>query len=354
MIIPLEDRWGLLAVLEQEHGARQALLKLYSLGELKFCCSDDDQDRESFLSNVACLYISQSLRQSKELFRQAETSSYLVKPLLMYYAMLACAKGCLAFYMPDFMKSRDSRSHGIHTQKEFKPEAELATDFVRISDVGVYRLLREALELPPLPAGLQIPIDQILSRLPEVDISYRLLLRKAEQPQDWFRISGNIVIQTGTVFRTQFSLPEGLYAQVGDRLPISVLEKYETSDKVDERQERHRLFSSKDAWPTYAAAASWGMPATIGETIDNNYALILPIEIGGERHDVAEIELMFLLLFYFSSIARYQPHLWMQLHAGAKDFSPLLCRDLLNHCENKFLKLVNSKLSYTISLPLTT
>src|SRR5579872_3933938 len=39
MLIPLEDRWGLLSVLEQEHGAREALIRLYASGDLKFSCT---------------------------------------------------------------------------------------------------------------------------------------------------------------------------------------------------------------------------------------------------------------------------------------------------------------------------
>lgn len=95
------------------------------------------------------------------------------------------------------------------------------------------------------------------------------------------------------------------------------------------------------------------MPTAVAKMLDNNFAVILPLEIEGVKYDIGEIELMFLLMFYFSSIARYQPHLWLQLHAGTRDFSPILCRDLLNCCENKFLYLLNAKLNYTVSLPLT-
>ena len=94
---------------------------------------------------------------------------------------------------------------------------------------------------------------------------------------------------------------------------------------------------------------AWGIPAVISSTLDNNYALIFPVEVDGCRHDFSEIELTYILTFYFSSIARHQPHLWLQLHAGAKDFSALLCRDILNSCENKFLRLLNAKLNYTTS-----
>lgn len=124
MLLPLEDRWSLLAVLEQEHGAREALLRLHGTGDLRFL-STPQPEQADFIRETACRYVAQSLKQSKELFRQAESSSWLVKPLILYYAMLTCAKGCLTFDTPDFMKSKASRSHGISTNNEFRTNVEL-------------------------------------------------------------------------------------------------------------------------------------------------------------------------------------------------------------------------------------
>ena len=132
MLIPLEDRWALLSILEQEHGAREALIRLHASGDLNFT-STPEAEQADLIRDTASLYIAQSLKQSKELFRQAESSSWLVKPLLLYYAMLTCAKGCLAFAFPDFMKSSESRRHGISTNNEFRNTLDLTNETVRIN-----------------------------------------------------------------------------------------------------------------------------------------------------------------------------------------------------------------------------
>lgn len=86
------------------------------------------------------------------------------------------------------MKSKSSRVHGIHTNNEFRTDIDLTNDIIKIGSQGIYPLLRAALELPPLPHKLKIPIHQILTRLPEVDINYRLMFKKVQQPLDWFKI----------------------------------------------------------------------------------------------------------------------------------------------------------------------
>lgn len=351
MLVPLEDRWSLLAVLEQEHGAREALLRLQSLSELKFEATPPDEQVD-FIRGTACLYVAQSFKQSKELFRQAETSSWLVKPLLLYYAMLACVKGCLVFGTPDFMKSRKSRLHGLSTNNEFRSQLDLSKEVIRLKEDGMYALARSALELPPLPAPCDIQLHDILTRLPEIDGPYRLLFQKNEGQRNWLKIDGEILMTSPEGIRVGFNLPEELYKKIEMRLPETILAGFDKSSIQTDSGETRISYLSKAAWTSQPGAVSWGIPAVISSTMDNNYALIFPVNFDGARHDFSEIELTFMLMFYFSSIARYQPHLWLQLHAGAKDFSALLCRDILNSCENKFLRLVNSKLNYTISLPL--
>jgi len=351
MLIPLEDRWELLSVLEQEHGAREALMRLHASGDLKFT-STPEAEQADLIRDTASLYVAQSLKQSKELFRQAESSSWLVKPLLLYYAMLTCAKGCLAFAFPDFMKSSESRRHGISTNNEFRNTLDLTNETVRITGDGVYSLVRAALQLARLPPNSSIQIQHILTRLPEVDGWYRLLFNRTKEPLDWIKINGSIVVPSSDGYHVGFSLAEDLYRSVESRIPTTIRDSFNIQGFKHSSGEMFTGFSSKNVWQNEHQAISLGTPAVLSRTLDNNNALILPIETDGVKYDFSEVELNYLLMFYFSSIARYQPHLWLQLQAGAKDFSVLLCQNILSSCENKFLRLVNARLYYTVSLPL--
>jgi hypothetical protein len=266
--------------------------------------------------------------------------------------MLTCAKGCLIFDTADFIKARSSRSHGISTNNEFRTDLDLASEAVQIKGDGVYSLVRSALQLPPLPLNSVIPVQQILTRLPEVDNWYRLLFKKTTEPLDWIKIQGSIIVPAADGFHLGFNLTEDLYRTVEQRLPGSITENFDVKPFAHSNGATLVGFSSKHVWPNEPGAVSLGIPAAISSTLDNNFAVILPIEIAGVKYDISEMELIYLLMFYFSSIARYQPHLWLQLQAGAKDFSVLLCQNILTSCENKFLRLVIARLYYTISLPL--
>lgn len=113
-----------------------------------------------------------------------------------------------------------------------------------------------------------------------------------------------------------------------------------------------RALGRPSVWPTPEAARSIGVPPVMTPNGNASCNVILPLQCNGVLYDISEVELNFLLMFYLSSIARYQPHLWLQMHAGTEDFSALLTQTLLNTCENHFLGLVWARLYYTMSLPL--
>jgi len=189
--------------------------------------------------------------------------------------------------------------------------------------------------------------------LPEVDGWYRLLFNKGKEPLDWIKINGPIVVQASDGYHVGFNLAEESFKSIEPRLPALVKDNFNANGFKHSSGEMLVGFSSKNVWPSEQQAVSLGTPAVLSPTLDNNNALILPIEINNVKYDFSEVELIYLLIFYFSSLARYQPHLWLQLQAGAKDFSVLLCQNILTSCENKFLRLVNARLYYTVSLPLS-
>jgi YaaC-like Protein len=352
MIIPLEDRWGLLTVLEQEHGSREALRKLYADGDLTFEVTALSE-QQNFIDSIAPRYVSQSLKQSKEFFRQAETSSWIVKPLLLYYGMLACAKACLVFAIPDFVKSAAARTHGISTDNVFRERIDIATETLVIRGNGIYPFLRRILGLKAFPANTTIPVEELLVRLPEIDRWYRLLFGKGAPQEHWFAINGNIMVQDQAGVRIGFNLTPEFYQKIVSRMPESLISNFDINPfKTVDDQERVGLLG-KLVWPTQEAALSIGVPPVMTMSGDGNSCnVILPLEINGVLYDISEVELFFLVMFYMSSIARYQPHLWLQMHAGTEDFSALLTQTLLSTSENRFLALVWSRLYYTMSLPL--
>jgi hypothetical protein len=348
MIFPLEDRWGGLSLLEYEYGARETLLSLNRAGELSFAEVPEAQ-REDFIRNTAAPYAAQSFRQSKEFFRHAETSSWLVKPLLLYYGMLAATKASLTFTDCDFFQTAPSRKHGLSRDKT-KGQTSLTDARLTIQASGVFPSARARLHNSATPHDLKVPIDEILRRLPDTFGSYLLYTKGSEtqfiqtQPA-W--VARPVV---SSPVHIVFDLPEAAVEAKRSLIPASLSTDFDLI-----RPEPGVLrFASRQTWADERDAnieIQRGFVAALTTTLDNKAAFILPIEIGGTLHQFAEIELIYLITFYFSEVARYSPHVWLQMHSGAENFSVLLCQEVLHACENKFLKLLQNKMVYAVLTP---
>ncbi len=351
MIFPLEDRWGILSILEYEHGAKKALLSLHRKHLLQFGHTDAEQ-QERFLSEIASTYAVSAFRQGKEFFRHAETSSWLVKPLLLYYGMLAVAKAGLVFQSPDYFTDAKNLGHGVGSGDRAKAAADFQNEYVEIRKAGMYPLVRAALEHETFPEGTQLRLAEILTRLPEVDATYRLVFHRQDDPLNYVKVWGNVFYRDPEDNRVHmgFQLPMSVFESIRGRLPIEITGNVEIKT-VDVSGQPMAGFRSTQSWDNEAAAVEV-MPRVLTRTLDQNFALILPIEIEGKQYRVSEVELIYLATFYLSSLARYQPHLWLEMQAGADNLAVLLCQDLLRSSENKFLGLAQRELHYAGLLPL--
>lgn len=351
MIIPLEDRWGILSVLEFEHGAKKALLSLHRKNLLKYGDTAPGE-QEEFISETASVYAASCLRQGKEFFRHAEAASWLAKPLLLYYGMLSAVKAALVFEFPDYFLDHKNLKHGIGAGARAKSKIDFQTEYVEVQKLGVFPKGRAAFEQEGFAEGTRIVIGEMLLRMPEVDATYRYVLSRHEEPLGCIKIFGNPLFRDPKDRRVRigFHLPPALYGIVKDRLPASVVNNAEIAE-IEIDGEKRVSFRSKESWLD-DAAASEALPRSLAQTLDNNFALILPLEKGGKLYELSELELIYLVVFYLSNLARYQPHLWLDLLAGTEDLSVLLCHEILRTCENKFLALLRNELNYAGLLPL--
>jgi hypothetical protein len=351
MIFPIEDRWGILSILEYEYGSREALLSLWGKKELDFTLVAPEQ-HETFLKETASAYATRGFAQGKELFRHAEASSWLTKPLLLYYGMLSVVKSGLVFRFPDYFLDPKNLGHGIGAGARVKTDINFEKEYVTIQKDGLYPLARQALGQDTFPSGTRITLHNILTTLPDADASYRLVCGKQGEPINYLKLWGNLVYRDPTDQRVRvgFHLTQALMDSVSSRLPAEITENFDVQRAKEPTAIRYE-FRSKQTWENEAEAAFARLPEAITTTLDQNFAMILPIEVEGKMYSVGELELMYLMTFYLSSLARYQPHLWMRMHSGAHDLTVLLCQDILRSSENKFLDLVQRKLRYAGLLP---
>jgi YaaC-like Protein len=349
MIFPLEDRWGGLSLLEHEYGARETLLSLNRAGELSFAEIPEPQ-REDFIRNTAAPYAAQSFHQAKEFFRHAESSSWLVKPLLLYYGMLAATKASLTFTDCDFFLTAPSRKHGLSRDKT-TGQSSLTDARLTIQVNGVFPSARARLHRSATPADLKVRVDEILCRLPDTFGSYRLYTKGSEtqfiQTEPAWVARSPLVSSPAHIV---FDLPEAAVEAKRSLLPPCLATDFE----VVRPHAGALRFVSHQTWAEERDAnleLQRGFVSALAPTLDNKAAFILPIEIDGTLHQFTEIELIYLITFYFSEIARYSPHIWLQMHSGAENFSVLLCQDVLRACENKFLQSLQNKMVYAVLTP---
>ena len=284
-----------------------------------------------------------------EFFRHAETSSWLVKPVLLYYGMLSVAKACLTFAIPDFFLTDASMKHGINRVKA-GDEPNLKSAEINIQDQGVFQLARRAIGGVAVPGNTKVRLDDVLQRLPEITVAYGLASRRFEG--EYARITSPWVAheKIDEPFHIVFDLPREFVEAKKALLPSALL----TDFKVIEPDKASLRYVSKAGWETQEVAQFQISRATLpflSSTLDGRAAFFLPISAGKSVLQFTELELLYLVIFYLSEVARYMPHVWLQLQEGQENFAVLLCQEVLRSCENKFLQLVQQRMVYAITLP---
>ena len=337
-------------MLEYEHGAKEALARLAKAGDLVFeTVGQPNQTR--FLEEDAPLYASMSFRQGKEFFAHAERSSLLAKPLLLYYGMLATVKASLVFQFPDFFLTRSHLKHGLTSGEKIRDRLDFERESVRILPDGVYPLARKAIGLSSWPDDSSISVQEILTRLPGVNESYRIFCHKALVPDNLAHITGDIVYYEPAEggFMASFWLPKKELDKFGGRFP-DLSSFFGIQDAVDQNGQPIRMFRSKAYWGA-AELARQNLPLCV-TTAQGTSGVLFPVVVGKHSVEVSEIELYFMIMYYLSELARYQPKLWLEVQSGTKDLNVLLCRDLIQTCENRFLDLLQARLATSFLLPL--
>src|SRR3970040_765706 len=101
--------------------------------------------------------------------------------------MLSMVKAALVFKYPDYFLVSEHLDHGLTIGPRVRRQFDFNTDHIALKQRGIYQLARRALAFPPLPAGLQITLNDVMTRLPDVDEGYRLLFRLRNERSNCLR-----------------------------------------------------------------------------------------------------------------------------------------------------------------------
>ncbi len=346
MITPLEDRWGILSVFEQEHGAKAALRGLIDSGELTFSDSTSEAARPAFIVDVASVYASQSLRQGKEFFRHAENASWLVKPMLLYYGMMAVAKACLVFQWPDYFLNSKALGHGLSAGPRVKGNFSFEERIKITHADSIFQRLHLALSGQSVLVGEEVSLHELLLHWPAVQPIYKLVSRPPQNDK-CVQLYELHTFDAADGQRHSFKIPEKVLDH-GD-IPSELSRSYERGPSYLDVSVGMQLVPmvGRQVYSTPGAAAI-NIPSCISAFPDGSGWLMLKTKLANSSEVFGLLEIMYLALFYFGSLARYHPDLWLSLHSGNKDLNVLVARELLQSSENYFLSGVQWRMRYAL------
>lgn len=226
-------------------------------------------------SSVLCSYI----RQAKLMWQEATKQSNWSKPLTLYYAMMNLWKAWILTIYPEYPEQTSQLKHGISTKKKKKQSFSLSADEIRFQRDGLTTLILTAIGREEL-VGHIFTTEQLVSMLPALQSSY---LRVFPTPTLW----------KVTIFQDQVLLP----THFPDELIPVILEQSNLSYNSLHSTSKELILPVTDlAKSLYVEKSDPYLFARKDRSLPVPEALIL-----------------YLLLFSFSMLCRYDPTLWQQV-----------------------------------------
>lgn len=292
--------------------------------------------------------IASHFRQGREFHETARGAPLLVKPLLLYYAVLAWTRGLILFRDPIKRESSLRKSHGLSARDwqttlaaegtnlgdlkvRFEsgtfPELTAATHNVGVFRAGVIRPLLHP-GTTELPLGDVVSARDVWARLPELAGVYEETFGEPsyvyQEEDDWGNVTGirlkpvsmDAALLTPDALRATFGLPEDVEVQ-----------PYEWREGPE-----YTLIPqhSSLSW----SGRVWG---------DDEF--ILPPFPGDLR--LSLLSTMVLNAYVVGMLVRYYPTLWTDLvHRGAGDSSMPLVREATELTESSFPRRLLSALEF--------
>lgn len=294
------------------------------------------------------LFLSYTIREAEEYYASAENSSFLTRPLLLYYGMLSLIKGFICSHTPeDFSYGDPIKHHGLSLRNRRRKGYRFDTWYVHIKDDGAFPRLRKVLGQEPL-VDRALNIGDLLARIPELFDSYRCTYPKNStlgRKKGLLPIRDCAFAQDETKFSKynfSFSVPED-YRE--DPTSVHTFEKYITSDEFG----KYRIQIQRARTPQNRSQIKEAERQAVREIsrmtfyVDSE-TLFLPTYIPVRtwvkqsltRTRLSELELHFLLMFLLGSLARYHAVEWGQIWEGGKSNHAYVLEDFIEVSCRKF------------------
>jgi YaaC-like protein len=353
-----ENLWFALLSYEYERHVRDLLLKGLSEGWLDWTTelgTQTEEQKREYLEKEATPFICLSLRQSKELFTAAEQASDVTKPLLSYYGMLNLVKGMMAVDAPDFFQDRDNLQHGLSPREGAKDKFTFQEERIVLHPDGVYSLGRKAVGQSSVCADNErvvLNIADIFKALPDLYWDYMKL--GSVEPKHMNTFHFGLPERQFNSYSQQFYvntfIDRTVYEDVKARLPVSLEEKF--------------MFELQGTSLHLKSKLNTGNVQELVNLLDSFSTLLwstntrfVPLKFdcviegpqqGATRTEqlaFTELEMLYILMFYMSTLARYRPHIWDAAISGKENEFVTVFKKFLYYADGKFIALISTRVN---------
>lgn len=253
--------------------------------------------------------VSSYMKQAKAMFLEAERQSIWCQPITLYYAMMNLWKVWLLTKDPFYPQQTSHLKHGISTKKKKRQPFSLQTDEIRIQREGLVPTLLYLLKREEL-IGETYKIEQLISMIPEMQASY-LLVKKVKTL--WS------IADHGEFYRLNEPLSDEWKERLTTLLPIDWIEQESLTFLKNEQITPQILYSLQESDPYLFIRKD----------------RILPIP---------EAITLFMLMFGFSMLCRYDPPLWQEVVSNEWMKESIWVTELIQIIPNKFPRLIQNYL----------
>ncbi|MDQ0340595.1 hypothetical protein J2S00_003419 [Caldalkalibacillus uzonensis] len=149
--------------------------KQYLFQSYKQLTDEKEAERLAYANTHKLIYF---IKQGVTYFNEAEKSSIMVKPLLLFYGMTSFKKTLILLHDPDYPKTTSVLQHGLTTRKKKKMNYLFSDDEVKVQKDGLLPCFAKTVLKQPLVINEKYKVKTLLSQCPELQNSYCLLFQR--------------------------------------------------------------------------------------------------------------------------------------------------------------------------------
>jgi hypothetical protein len=256
---------------------------------------------------------------------------------------------------PDYFQDKDNLRHGISIKPGDKYTFKFSEECVVLHPNGIYSLGRKSFGLPEICAAnekIVVRIADIFKGLPE--LYWDFMKVGNVQPQEMNTFPFGIPTQQFNQYSQQFYVDtyinQGHYDQIKNRLPVDLGDTFIMDPPAAGSIHLKSKLNTANIQElvTLLNKFSTMLMTSNARFIPLKFTCVVQGPGGTPRNEdrsFTELELLYILTFYMSNLARYRPHIWDAAISGRENEFVTVFKKFLYYADSKFIALIANRVS---------